>query len=127
MPTPNGAFVRHGAVWIALLGMLVTGIWRAAVIDGDVQDLKDEVERRRSAMAMIEGNQRDIARNATEIVEVRQRLEQAVKEIEEVLDRRVEVRGSFERLVEHVRTLDQRVVHLERRSEDDRRRNGGQR
>ena len=106
---------KYGALWVAVLTLAVGGIWWAAALSGDVQGLKDEVERRRSAMAMIEGNQRDIAR-----------LEAAIDEIETLLDRRVDVRGEFERVKEHLRTLDERMVQLER-FEDGIRRNGGQR
>ena len=103
MPAKNGTLVRHGALWLALLMQAGASIWWAAGISGDVRTLKEEIERRRGAMAIIEGIHKDVAR-----------LENKIARIEEILDRRGDWRAKIAQIEEHLRTLDDRVVGLEK-------------
>lgn len=110
LATPNGILARHGAVWLTMVGMAVGGIsWAlglAAKVDSQQEQiaaLQAEVANRREAMALIEGNQKDIARN-----------EAAIDELKRILELRGTIRETFARITEHLRTLDERVVQLER-------------
>ena len=105
-----------------MLGMAVGGISWVLGLAGKVESnqeqiaaLQAEIANRRGAMSLIESVQRDITR-----------IEVEIDELQRVLDLRGNIREAFARITEHVRTLDERIVHLER-FEDEQKRYGGQR
>lgn len=99
----NGTLARYGALWLALLAQFGASIWWAAGISSDVKTMREEIESRRGALAIIDGIQRDV-----------DRIEEELTRVDKILEIRGDLRAKLAQIEEHLRTLDDRVVRLER-------------
>jgi hypothetical protein len=106
-----GLFVRHGAVWLTMLGMAVGGIWWAAGLAGKVENQQIQIialqaafSERGKVVNQVEGMQRDVTR-----------LENRQEQIREELDERSEYEQVIARQGAHIEALDMRMGRMDER------------
>ena len=114
-PRDSSLVVRHGAVWLTMLGMAVGGIWWAAGLAGKVENqqaqiaaLQATVSERSSVLNKIEGIERDVARLET-------RQERIHEDLDGFQSQREDYREIIGRQGEHLEATDARLERMDDR------------